>query len=75
LAVWDGASTLNVSYRGRTALTLYHEGLGGGWATGNQIRVNTYGCQGPYWALRCTRPGAADRTEDAVVMAQRVDAD
>jgi hypothetical protein len=75
LAVWAGTSTLQVMYRGRVALELYHEGLGGGDAAGNQLRINTYGCMGPYWALRCTRPGAADLAEDSATMAQRVDAD
>jgi hypothetical protein len=40
-------------------------GWGSGWASGNQLRFNTYAAAAPIWLLRCTLQGPATEPTDS----------
>ncbi|MCS4534237.1 hypothetical protein [Neisseria montereyensis] len=48
---------------GKPYFTINHLSFGGGWASGNCVRFNTYGTPTPVWILRAVQPTTVKQTE------------
>ena len=55
--------------------TILATGWGSGWSTGNVLRLNTTGANGPVWAARAVIPSAPNSTPDSITIAVRGDID
>jgi hypothetical protein len=78
IANWSGSTTLNakrVSSQAHPYFTIYAEGLGGGWSTGNIIQFETYAAQGPLWVARTVKPSRPTVVTDSIRLRHRVGAD
>lgn len=78
IQVWDGLTTLEAkrfSSQEAPYFSLYAQGLGTGWGTGNFIQFETFAAQGPLWVLRTVRPGQPSVSVDGIRLRHRVGAD
>lgn len=77
--VGTGNTSANVApinpQTGAPYFTMASGGFGSGWATGNQIRFNTYAAGAPVWIGRVVRPGPATFIDDRIQIEPRWDKD
>lgn len=70
----DGAAPINPA-TGQPYFEILGAGFGSGWATGNNIRFNTYAAGGPIWIARTVISGPATEQDDRIRIETRWDKD